>query len=272
MAANLYTLPSLPCTLPTVAISEDIDLAGIASQAQKSLSNVTQDDFLPDAIWRDSFALTGTLRTFYSAAAVHKAWTETSATHRPGHFTIGPAPLRVVRIATAAWVEVPFTFETAGVPATSCSGFASMAKAGDGRWKIWVLRTILEGLKGEPNVDFLMPVANAGQESANGATTNGVVLANGNGEHVGTDPVDGTNGLIGRGSDNGHKNGSNSPTHYGCVIVGGGQAGLSTGGRLQALGVSYVILEQHEEVGDNWKTRYDSTKRTSPASFNCKTT
>ncbi|PVH73674.1 FAD/NAD(P)-binding domain-containing protein [Cadophora sp. DSE1049] len=248
MAANLYTLPSLPCALPTVAIPEDIDLASIASQAQKSLSNLKQDDFLPDAIWRDSFALTGTLRTFYSAADVFKAWTETSVIHRPGRFTAGPASPRVVRTATAAWIEMPFTFETSGVPGTICSGFASMTMEGE-RWKIWVLRTILEGLKGEPNVDVLEPVAFAGQRisngsttnraTTNGATTNGVALVNGNG--------------------NGN-NYSNSPKHYGCVIIGGGQAGLSTGGRLKALGVSYVVLEKHDEIGDNWKTRYDSTK------------
>jgi hypothetical protein len=262
MAVDLYTLPSLPCALPTVAIPEDIDLATIASQAQKSLLNLTQDDFLPDAIWRDSFALTGTLRTFYSAAAVLEAWTETSLTHRPGRFTVRPAPLRVVRIGTAAWVEVPFLFETEGVPATTCSSFASMAKTGDGYWKIWVLRTILEGLKGEANVDFLEPVVNADHKSANGVTTN----VNGNGEYVGSTPADGTNGSNGVSSDNarksnGHTNGLKKSKPYGCVAVGGGQAGLSTGGRLQALGVSYVILEKHDEIGDNWKSRYDSTKR-----------
>lgn len=245
MATNLYTLPTLPCALPTVPIPEDIDLASIESQAQRSLSNLKQDDFLPDAIWRDSFALTGTLRTFYSAAAVFKAWTETSATHHPSRFTAGPASSRVVRTTTAAWVEVPFTFETSGVPSTTCSGFASMTMDG-GRWRIWVLRTILEGLKGEPNVDVLEPAACAGERSANGATTKGTVYLNGNGN-----------------------NGSNSPKHYGCVIIGGGQAGLSTGGRLQALGVSYVILEKHDEIGDNWKTRYDSTKRMSPTSPQC---
>lgn len=260
MATNQYTLPSLPCALPTTTITEDIDLVSVASQAQKFLSSLTQHDFLPDAIWRDSFALTGTLRTFYSAATVFEVWSETSKIHHPGGFSVGPDPPRVMRLATAAWVEVSFRFETEGVPATTCSGFASMAKAEDGSWKIWVLRTILEGLKGQPSVDVLEPL----EKIRNGTAANDVALSSGNDEHVGTYTVDGMNGSKGSSEANGHNSGSNKPTHYGCVIIGGGQAGLSTGGRLQALGVSYVILESHAQVGDNWKTRYDSTKRMFP--------
>jgi hypothetical protein len=262
MAANLYTLPSLPCALPTVAIPEDIDLTIVASQAEQALCNLTEDDFLLNAIWRDSFALTGTLRTFYSAAAVVKAWTETSTTHRPGHFAIGPAPLKVMRTAMATWVEVPFTFETTGMPGTVCSGFASMTL--DGRWRIWILRTILEGLKGEPSVDILEPIEILAQKTANGATTNGVAYVNGKDKSA-----NGANGV--NSQHNGSSNGSNRPRHYGCVVIGGGQAGLSTGGRLQALGVSYVILEKHDKVGDNWKTRYDSTKRMLPSNLDGKT-
>lgn len=54
-------------------------------------------------------------------------------------------------------------------------------------------------------------------------------------------------------------NGDVQTHHFDCV-VGGGQAGPSLGGRLQALELSYVILDKHREVGDNWKTRYDSCK------------
>ncbi|KAJ4345198.1 uncharacterized protein N0V89_011327 [Didymosphaeria variabile] len=234
MAADLYSLPSLPCSLPTIDDPNKLDLASVALQTQIILSQLKQDDFVIDAIWRDSFALTGTLRTFYSAAAVFRAWTETSATHRPKTFAVPTAQPRVTRVAAAVWLEVPFTFETTGIPATTCSGFASMTLH-DGRWKIWVLRTILEGLEGEPDVDVLEPVPRPNEITTNGATTNG---------HG--------------------KNSSKTPDYYGCAIIGGGQAGLSVGGRLQALGVSYVILDKHEEIGDNWKTRYDSTKRMPP--------
>lgn len=44
------------------------------------------------------------------------------------------------------------------------------------------------------------------------------------------------------------------------VVVGGGQCGLAVGSRLQALGISYVVVDKFDEVGDCWKTRYDSMK------------
>lgn len=47
-------------------------------------------------------------------------------------------------------------------------------------------------------------------------------------------------------------------SHFDCVIIGAGQAGLCVAGRLKALGVSFVVLEEYPEVGDNWKMRYDS--------------
>jgi cation diffusion facilitator CzcD-associated flavoprotein CzcO len=43
-------------------------------------------------------------------------------------------------------------------------------------------------------------------------------------------------------------------------VVGGGQAGLSMGGRLKALGIHYIVLDKHNEVGDSWKTRYASAR------------
>jgi cation diffusion facilitator CzcD-associated flavoprotein CzcO len=44
-------------------------------------------------------------------------------------------------------------------------------------------------------------------------------------------------------------------------VVGGGQAGLGIGGRLQALNVSYLVVDKFGTVGDSWDSRYDSTKR-----------
>lgn len=35
-----------------------------------------------------------------------------------------------------------------------------------------------------------------------------------------------------------------------------GQAGLNVGARLQSLGVSCLIVDKNERVGDNWRNRY----------------
>ena len=49
------------------------------------------------------------------------------------------------------------------------------------------------------------------------------------------------------------------------VIVGAGQAGLSVGQHLARLGRPFVILDEHERVGDNWRRHYDSLRLYSPA-------
>lgn len=52
---------------------------------------------------------------------------------------------------------------------------------------------------------------------------------------------------------------------YDVVVIGGGQAGLSTGYHLQRQGVRFVILDAHARVGDAWRKRWDSLKLFTPA-------
>jgi putative flavoprotein involved in K+ transport len=49
------------------------------------------------------------------------------------------------------------------------------------------------------------------------------------------------------------------------VIVGAGQAGLSTGHHLAKRGRPFVILDEQRRVGDNWRRHYDSLRLYSPA-------
>lgn len=42
------------------------------------------------------------------------------------------------------------------------------------------------------------------------------------------------------------------------LIIGAGQAGLTVAARLRALDVDALIIDRHEEVGDNWRKRYHS--------------
>src|SRR5215210_3195153 len=49
------------------------------------------------------------------------------------------------------------------------------------------------------------------------------------------------------------------------VVVGGGQAGLAVGHELAARGRSFVILDDHERVGDAWRHRWDSLLLFTPA-------
>jgi putative flavoprotein involved in K+ transport len=57
------------------------------------------------------------------------------------------------------------------------------------------------------------------------------------------------------------------PERINTVIIGGGQAGLSTGYHLTRLGVPFVILEANARVGDTWRARWDSLTLFTPAGF-----
>lgn len=51
------------------------------------------------------------------------------------------------------------------------------------------------------------------------------------------------------------------------IVVGAGQAGLSTGYHLHRLGLEYIILEANERIGDVWRNRWDSLRLFTPAKF-----
>jgi putative flavoprotein involved in K+ transport len=53
--------------------------------------------------------------------------------------------------------------------------------------------------------------------------------------------------------------------HHETVIVGGGQAGLSTAYHLKKLGRECLVLDANERVGDSWRQRWPSLRLYSPA-------
>jgi putative flavoprotein involved in K+ transport len=59
----------------------------------------------------------------------------------------------------------------------------------------------------------------------------------------------------------------NSTEHFETVIIGGGQAGLSTGYHLARQGRPFVILDTNERVGDAWRKRWDSLRLFTPAKY-----
>ena len=57
------------------------------------------------------------------------------------------------------------------------------------------------------------------------------------------------------------------PEHVHTVVIGGGQAGLSTGYHLARRGLPFVILEAHSRIGDSWRQRWDSLRLFTPARY-----
>jgi putative flavoprotein involved in K+ transport len=52
------------------------------------------------------------------------------------------------------------------------------------------------------------------------------------------------------------------------LIVGAGQAGLISAAHLQRLGVTTLVIDRHERVGDNWRKRYHSLNLHNPIEMN----
>lgn len=214
-------LASLPVWLPTTPVDPDIDVKETAASFAKRIKGLIKADFCENAVWRDLFALTGTARTFYSADSVATAWQETCKQSSARAFKIDTTSAQLVTLPNrSSWIDCTFSFETTKTPAVSCTGLLSLVPGTDGSWKIWVLRTVLNQLKGDHgDVDRFEPGAR--DEETNHAAK-----------------------LV----------------RYDCIVVGGGFAGLCVAGRLKALGISYVVLDKNKTVGDAWKLRYKSTK------------
>ena len=49
------------------------------------------------------------------------------------------------------------------------------------------------------------------------------------------------------------------------IIIGAGQAGLATAFHLTRRGIPCLVLDEHERVGDVWRSRYDSLRLFTPA-------
>lgn len=221
----MFILDDLPCSLPTTPVPDTTDVPSIAKEFEQILQGLDGSRLAINAIWRDLFALTGSARTFYQAEAVYEKWTAFTGvlTCSPVEYKQGSA--KTVQLGTdSAWIEAEYSFDVATKPARACIAILSLVLDG-GEWKIWVIRTILDQLKGHPDVDRLRPNPTSGPASQPGSedTSKGNVFE--------------------------------------CAVIGAGQAGLSVAGRLKALGVTYVVLEKNRAVGDNWALRYKSTKR-----------
>lgn len=214
--------------LPEVVIAEDIDHASVTQSSIEELDSLNADMLTRGALWRDLLALTGTARTFYGSQTVSSEWKELSDRHHPHNFSILPGSSQIMRVGPDhSWVQARFTFETNGNPGVLGSGFIGLVpNLPDGNWRIWLLSTMLEQIKGHPNCDHL---ESESETRSAGSRTPSLEIP--------------------------------KPSTLDCVIVGAGMAGLSVAGRLEALGVSYIILEKNAHIGDNWMNRYDSAKR-----------
>src|SRR6188472_827517 len=55
--------------------------------------------------------------------------------------------------------------------------------------------------------------------------------------------------------------------HIETLVIGAGQAGLSTGYHLQRGGRPFLIVDSLERVGDNWRRQWDTLRLYTPARY-----
>ncbi|KAG1812547.1 uncharacterized protein BJ212DRAFT_1483157 [Suillus subaureus] len=60
----------------------------------------------------------------------------------------------------------------------------------------------------------------------------------------------------------------NTIMDYTAVVVGAGQCGLSVAARLENLGISTLVLERSDAIGDSWRSRYESLETNTPRTYN----
>ena len=216
-----FPIEKLQGSLPLATVAKDVDHATIVSNCLQQLDQFDADIFTDDAIWRDLYSLTGTLRTFNTRKNIESVWTELFNTHHQCGFVLTPNSSKIIRVGNdSAWLQARFSFVTTGNPKTLCSGQIGVVPSPNGKWKIWMLTTILEELLGYPNPDFM------GSQNPRASVNEGKTTSN----------------------------------DFECVVVGAGYGGLCLAGRLQAMNVSYVTLERNPQIGDNWRNRYDSAR------------
>ncbi|KAK4897097.1 hypothetical protein LTR27_004990 [Elasticomyces elasticus] len=219
----------IPGKLPEGKVPEAANHSDVAKDAINKLNDLQPNYLHDDAVWRDLLSFTGTYRTFNSQGIVFETLQHLSKDKRRSPFVAKDREPRIGRTADGtSWLDIDVAFSTTQDGLVGdCSGIVSVVYCADGKWRVWMLRTWLECFEGNGHPDVLEP----------------------------------TNASTAAGNSNGTSQARSKATpDYEAIVVGGGQAGLSTAGRLEALGIKYLLLERRPEIGDVWNTRYESLR------------
>ncbi|CAL5871179.1 uncharacterized protein PFLUO_LOCUS5426 [Penicillium psychrofluorescens] len=200
--------------------------------------------FHPESWWRDMLALDWELHTKHSASQIQEFLRKHQGRAQLSKFRLqdkGKFQPRLEQVVDGlSWVSAMFFFETA----VGCgTGMLRLTQAdGSGPWKAYAMYTSLQELKGveEP----------LGKRRRAGTT----------------EPMPG--GVAGETwIERRRRQAEFLDEEPATLVVGSGQAGLNVGARLQSLGVSCLIVDKNERVGDNWRNRYRTLVTHDPAEF-----
>jgi Pyridine nucleotide-disulphide oxidoreductase len=184
--------------------------------------------FVADSYWRDVLALTWRITTINGADAIVGELLARADDAEPADFAIDQdrtAPRRVTRAGADA-IEAIFKFATKNGRGSGVVRLTPDAHDG-GKLKAWTLLTTLEEIKGHEEKRS-PPGGKVYSRDFRGP--NWLDMRKASAAYAGRDPT--------------------------VLVVGGGQAGLSTAACLGQLQVDALIVDREPRVGDNWRKRY----------------
>lgn len=220
---------------PTTDLAADVFARWVASYCaalENADAALAAGQFVDDGYWRDILAFSWSYRTFAGRADIEKALMEFLPAVKPRAFRVAAnrIPPRTMRRSGRTVVEGYFDFDTEVGRGT---GFVRLLldEAEPFQSPIWILLTSLQELAGfEESVGENRP---SGVEfSVNFAGDNWLDKRRKSAQYTDRDPE--------------------------VLIVGGGQGGLSLAARFAQIGVDALIVDKHDRIGDNWRTRYHS--------------
>jgi len=184
--------------------------------------------FVADSHWRDLLAFTWDLTPQLGMDQIAAAMVKAQPVVKAHDFVIAEnrTPPRRTRRHGIDVIEAIFDFET-----NVGRGNGVIRLLADQPAKAWVLLTALDALKGfEEKTGRLQPKGEPYSRDFGGG--NWLDQRTKHQAYLDRDPA--------------------------VLVVGGGQAGLSIAARLGQLDIDTLVVDKHERIGDNWRTRYHS--------------
>jgi hypothetical protein len=228
MSSTTFVLPSfdkLGIEPPEVVDAEQVARDWLEEFSYRleagDVDGLISDLLHPEPWWRDLFALTWDIRTFQGGQKISRFLQD----------RLPQVQLHDLQLLSATfqrpypdlgWIFAQFTFETSiGLG----RGDARLVYTKSHSWKAVTVYTNLEGLKNHPErLD-----AHRDFRSDHGRWLDQREQET---QFAGRDPE--------------------------VLIIGGGQSGLEVAARLNALGVSNLVVERSARIGDSWRHRYES--------------
>ncbi|KAL9097304.1 MAG: hypothetical protein Q9165_000731 [Trypethelium subeluteriae] len=233
---HTVVLPSLPKSSQGPE-STPISIAQSWLDRLKHTINAGELEDLKDLLhaecwWRDALTLSWDLRTLHGFPNITGLLQRTTP---PLHFDVlriyknGHFDTKWSRISPELeCVETMFEFETSTVRG---KGVLRLVRDFDGLWKAYVLYTAAQELVGYEDAAYTRR-PHGGNNSLGGGA------------------------LAGNWLERRQRTVEFQDAEPTVLIIGAGQAGLNVAARLQALGISCLLIDRNKRIGDNWRNRY----------------